>query len=257
MTVSTRAALTVATSGRKRPVASAKPATRPGRVGGGLRPRPRTRCRRCRSTRPPRRGPGQAQGGAHVVPGARGQRRAAGASAPRSRPGSATRGSRTGRRSAAAARSGSQRPVGGGEVAGARGVAAVGGRLRRQSRTRTGRARPERPRAARSASRAGAAPGRCGRRCPARCSASQRSLVTVNEAVGTLPVRRAHSAGPPSSVISSAACGAERRSFHSRAGLITSPGLVEDDHPVLLRRDPDRVRAVEQAVARRGQRAPP
>ena len=55
------------------------------------------------------------------------------------------------------------------------------------------------------------------------CSASQRSLVTVNEAVGTLPVWLAHCSGPPSSEISARACGAERTSFHSRAGLITCP----------------------------------
>ncbi len=55
------------------------------------------------------------------------------------------------------------------------------------------------------------------------CSASQRSLVTVNEAVGTLPVCFAHWPGPPSSVMSAAACGADRTSFHSRAGLITWP----------------------------------
>ena len=88
-------------------------------------------------------------------------------------------------------------------------------------------------------------------------SASQRSLVTVNEAVGTLPVRRAHSAGPPISVISSAACGAERMSFHSRAGLITCPASSRTTIPCSLGRDPDRVRAVEQAVTRQGQRAPP
>ena len=55
------------------------------------------------------------------------------------------------------------------------------------------------------------------------CSASQRSLVTVNEAVGTLPVSRAQCPGPPISAISAAACGAERTSFQSRAGLITWP----------------------------------
>ena len=55
------------------------------------------------------------------------------------------------------------------------------------------------------------------------CSASQRSFVTVNDAVGTLPVRCAHHDGPPSSPISSAAAAADRRSFQSRAGLITWP----------------------------------
>jgi len=55
------------------------------------------------------------------------------------------------------------------------------------------------------------------------CVASQRSLVTVNEAVGTLPVCEAHHAGPPSSSISEEAAAAERTSFHSSAGLITRP----------------------------------
>jgi len=55
------------------------------------------------------------------------------------------------------------------------------------------------------------------------CRASQRSLVTVNEAVGTLPTWLAHHCGPPSSATSSAAAGADRRSFQSSAGLITSP----------------------------------
>ena len=63
------------------------------------------------------------------------------------------------------------------------------------------------------------------------CSASQRSLVTVNEAVGTLPVCRAHHSGPPISVVSAAACGAERTSFQSRAGLITWPRLSTTTMP--------------------------
>ena len=54
-------------------------------------------------------------------------------------------------------------------------------------------------------------------------SASQRSLVTVNDIVGTLPVRAAHSAAPPSSSTSARACGADFTLFHSMAGLITSP----------------------------------
>ena len=53
--------------------------------------------------------------------------------------------------------------------------------------------------------------------------ASQRSLVTVNEALGTLPVCSAHQPGPPSSATRSRAAAAERRSFQSRAGLITWP----------------------------------
>ena len=59
--------------------------------------------------------------------------------------------------------------------------------------------------------------------CAGSCSAIQRSLVTVNDAVGTLPVRLAHSPGPPNSAISSSACRAERMSFHSSAGRTTRP----------------------------------
>ncbi len=54
-------------------------------------------------------------------------------------------------------------------------------------------------------------------------SAIQRSLVTVKETAGTLPVRRAHSAGPPSSAMSSRVCGAARMSFQRMAGRMTSP----------------------------------
>ena len=55
------------------------------------------------------------------------------------------------------------------------------------------------------------------------CSASQRSLLTVNAASGTEPTASAHSAGPPSSSTRSAAACAERMSFHSSAGRTTSP----------------------------------
>ncbi len=55
------------------------------------------------------------------------------------------------------------------------------------------------------------------------CSASQASLDTVNEATGTDPTPSAQACGPPSCSVSRAACGAERVSFHSRAGRTTSP----------------------------------
>ncbi len=54
-------------------------------------------------------------------------------------------------------------------------------------------------------------------------SASQRSLVTVKDIVGTDPVRAAHSAAPPNSGTSAAACGADCTSFHSIASLMTLP----------------------------------
>jgi hypothetical protein len=59
--------------------------------------------------------------------------------------------------------------------------------------------------------------------CSGSRSASQRSLVTVNDIVGTDPVRAAHSAGPPNSVTSAAAWGADFTSFHSIAGRTTAP----------------------------------
>src|SRR5664280_1238589 len=59
--------------------------------------------------------------------------------------------------------------------------------------------------------------------CSGSCSASQRSLVTVNDATGTEPTRSAQARGPPNSATSSAAAPAERVSFHSRAGRTTSP----------------------------------
>ena len=177
---STRAALSVHTSGRKRPVASAKPATMPGRrrrrarrltaddhAGGAdrddhvARPGAQTRARRAALS---------------PVPGA--EQRAA----PAVRPAASA-----GRRAPAAARgaapereleqvgavlAGRRRPV-----AGAAGVAAVGAPA--SSQVRCAR------RAARSASRAAGTPRPCARRCSGSCSASQRSLVTVNDATGT------------------------------------------------------------------------
>ena len=47
--------------------------------------------------------------------------------------------------------------------------------------------------------------------------------MTVKDIVGTDPVRAAHSAAPPNSVTSSAACGADFTSFHSMAGRTTAP----------------------------------
>ncbi len=45
----------------------------------------------------------------------------------------------------------------------------------------------------------------------------------MNDMVGTDPVRAAHSAGPPNSETSAAACGADFTSFHSIASLMTAP----------------------------------
>src|SRR3954447_59185 len=66
-------------------------------------------------------------------------------------------------------------------------------------------------------------------------SASQRSLVTVNDATGTSPTASAHAfppaSGPPSSVTRSAAAPAERVSFHSSAGRTTSPSSSRQTMP--------------------------
>src|SRR6185312_2044494 len=57
--------------------------------------------------------------------------------------------------------------------------------------------------------------------------ASQRSLVIVKLATGTVPIACAHALGPasasPSSPINSSASPAERVSFQSKAGRTTSP----------------------------------
>jgi hypothetical protein len=61
-------------------------------------------------------------------------------------------------------------------------------------------------------------------------SASQRSLVTVNEATGTLPTASAHSCAP-SSATRSAAAPAERVSFQSNAGRTTAPASSRHTMP--------------------------
>ena len=81
--------------------------------------------------------------------------------------------------------------------------------------------------------------------------------MTVKDIVGTDPVRAAHSAAPPNSVTSSAACGADFTSFHSMAGRTTAPGVVQRDHAVLLRGHPDRVGPLEQVAPGRRERLPP
>ena len=143
--------------------------------------------------------------------------------------GPASRGSPTGRPSAASACPGSHWPVAGEKYpvpeASPRSVAGSAASAARRPPLRPSRCPPlGPPPASRQVSQS------CGSMTRAvlaaasgSCSASQRSLVTVNDAVGTLPVWLAHCSGPPSSEISARACGAERTSFHSRAGLITCP----------------------------------
>ena len=93
--------------------------------------------------------------------------------------------------------------------------------------------------------------------CSGSRSASQRSLVTVNDIVGTDPVRAAHSAGAAEL---GDKLGRLRRRLHvvpQHGGPDHRAGVVERDHAVLLRRDPHRVRPLEQAAPGRRQRLPP
>src|SRR5690606_27892889 len=65
---------------------------------------------------------------------------------------------------------------------------------------------------------------------PGSASRSQRSLVAVKLATGTLPVRRASASAPNSAMRSRAAC-AERVSFHSRASRMTRPSASSTTMP--------------------------
>ena len=91
------------------------------------------------------------------------------------------------------------------------------------------------------------------------CSASQRSLVTVNDATGTSPVASAQACAPPSSCVSSSAAAAEARVVPEQGRAHDGPGLVQAHHPVLLAADRDRGDVVEPAgLGRRGgERGPP
>ena len=191
-------------------MASAKPATAPD-GSARARPRPRTPCPRCRS-RPPRR-PGRGPGRARRPCCPRFRR-----TAPRrrrSRPtisaGAGQPGQPGSRPSAASASSGSQLPVGGREVAGARGVAAVGGRARAA-------ASPSRQVSQSCGSITARGPGG-----GVRLVLGHPAQLGDGERGGRARCRSARpsAAGPPISAISAAACGAERMSFQSRAGRIT------------------------------------
>ena len=126
-------------------------------------------------------------------------------------------------------------------VAGAGGVAAVGGR--RLSRTGP---QPVREPVVRQQT-----PSRPARRCAGSARASQRSFVTVKLATGTEPTASAQRRGPPSSATRSAAARRGRVSFHSSAGRTTSPVVVQAHHAVLLAADADRGDAVEQPAGGR------
>ena len=186
---------------RPRPRCPSETTTSP---GAGARARARRR--RCRPAPGPSRTPSGVRPAASAGP--------------------STRGSRTSSRPKA--RSSRSQPVlagDAGEVAGAAGVAAVGDQVVQRRRCRA---------ASRSASRAAGTPRRSPPRAPARASASQRSLVAVNEAtghaadgLGPLLARPARPRGrrppAPSGCRSTAA-----------PGRTTSPVGVQAHHPVLL-----------------------
>ena len=84
------------------------------------------------------------------------------------------------------------------------------------------------------------------------CSASQRSLVTVNDATGTNPVASAQACGPPSSSTSSAASAGRAGVVPQQGRTHDGAGLVQADHPVLLPADGDRGDVVQAPGVGRG-----
>ena len=110
------------------------------------------------------------------------------------------------------------------------------------------------PLAARSASRGAGRPRRWRGACSGSCSASQRSLVTVNEATGTDPTASAQARRP---ALATAQLGHQVRGGLRRPGVVPEQGraydvagLVEADHAVLLAADRDRGHVVEPAGRR-------
>lgn len=103
-----------------------------------------------------------------------------------------------------------------GVPAGARGVARVGSRRARE-------ALGEEVVGSRTAAARSAVSGSCSR--------SHCHLVAVMDATGTDPVRSSHAAGPPRVWVSATACGAERVSFHSIAGLSGRPAASRTTRP--------------------------
>ena len=124
--------------------------------------------------------------------------------------------------------------------------------MTRSARSRRSTAQPPGQPVVRQADR-----GRRARRSPARARASQRSLVTVNDATGTLPDRVGP--GPPrrpaprqvGGGLGRAGVVPQQRRPHDRAG------LVEADHAVLLAADGDGGDVVEPAGLVRAPTAAP
>jgi hypothetical protein len=228
---STSPALTVQTSGRKRPVASAKPATAPeaSAAGTAVTANAVPEVPIDTATSPGRRPSPSAAPMLSPVPAAT---TAPHAVSPTASAGRATLGSSAAWPSAADTTSGSHCPAASEKYpvpeASPRSVTMSGGCPGPARGPLSGcpAARSRSPRAPRSRQVSqswGSMTATVAAACCGSCSASQRSLVTVKEAVGTLPVWVAHQSGPPRSRISAAAAEADRRSFQSRAGLITSP----------------------------------
>ena len=94
-------------------------------------------------------------------------------------------------------------------------------------------------------------------RPPGSARRSQRSLVTVNRAPGTIPTASAQACAPPSSSIRSPARPAPSgcRSTAGRGGCGT--GLVEGDHAVLLAADGQRGDILEEPVGEASRRGLP
>jgi hypothetical protein len=219
----TRVQLSVQTRGRKRPVASAKPATRPvpSAVGASATantvplvpretatspgPSPRARAAAMLSPVPQ----------ATTAPGATSRAWPAGSTGPRTR-GRAPASSRPG--STSASRSGRSRPSAGDHQpvpeASPRSVTAWSGRpvSHHVSQSWGSSTRASRDHA------------------PGRLARSQASLVMVKEAVGTEPHAAAHPSGPRAAT-SSAAWGADSTSFQSLAGWTGWPAASRATSP--------------------------
>ena len=245
-----RAALRVQTSGRNRPVASANPATAPVGSAAGRRADREDGARRSDRDDHVAGASAEAERRRGVVAGAGPEHRPPAPSRRRgeSPPSRSAAEFGVGQQADRVRRAEHQRD---GELAAGREPQQVGP-------VGTGRGRPVPGAAGVAAIGAQRAPGpqppascqvsqSCGRQTAAAraiesgsCSASQRSLVTVKDATGTLPAASAQAIRPrsgspsPSSAIRSSAAAAERVSFHSSAGRTTLAVGVQAHHAVLL-----------------------
>ena len=79
----------------------------------------------------------------------------------------------------------------------------------------------------------------------------------MNDIVGTDPVRAAHSAAPPNSETSAAACGADFTSFQSIASLMTAPESSSTTMPCCWAATPTAAARSSRSRPGRGERLPP